>query len=545
MPTPSKEVDKVMATLFDLPNELIDEIGAQFDEDDWLALRMTSHQLNAKFREYHLDSKYSHRRVFVIRHSIENLVKIAQHPSGVNLRVRHLEISFMSPYLSKFADLTKSVLQSYDTEECEAPSNVRYGDMGSKSDLASILLEMKQRADQNHTRKNEIPLEITFIQTSLKEALLDLPNLEGICFRLDSEKLELTRSELNLFYPCLNSMPGNRFPGRFYADRLSCIDTFIDMACEGWNCILSTTCAVPKPSLHYFTLDQKYSIYSCTEGSIFPMKSAFPNLKVLKVALDVTRGLNESWETEFPEWVGSANTKIEELDLEFSGGLLDIQLKTLPFPEIHTLPGLKRLSLEYLRLDADKFGSFLSYSQGSLRELTLRYIAVQDPKDSCFSIIKILNNGFRLRLFELVLEGYGYGPVLDFPDDSESDAETNMPEYLLPNIRVVGDWSSNSTFCEVKGWAPLKNYSLKKDLREEISKHDSPDEFWNSITDGNWADSDVLESYVQVSDSDSDPSISDESMEGMGWPGYDGDLYTDDGDDADIIYDRLHQDFYS
>lgn len=477
-----------MATIFDLPNELVVEVGAKFDEDDWLALRMTCQTLNDQLREFHLNSKYKRRKVFLVRQSIENLVKISQHPSGMNLRVQHLEISCQSPYA-----LEGYRRFGYNHTLLKSPS--------LKKNEINIMLESDRVAEQYHT-ETDTNSEMHAINASLMKALSNLPNLEGFCFAAGERVAKLTRPEWNLFYPSLKLEPGMRFPEGLRMRKITDMRVSRVAVDQGWNSILRTICSMskPKPSLRYLTWEHSTETFSINDASAFlgcTIKSVFPNLQILKVVLDFRTDTTGSWRARFPQWLSSIGAALEELEIDFNeDDNLDDELyqEIIPLPEVHLLSGLRKLNLHGFRLDAENFIVFLAHCKGSLRELTLCRLAMPNAKENCFKILKFLNSGFKLRLFKLKLQDYGCDSLV-----------SEVIEYLLPDLEIVGDWSLHSTVCKVEGWDPKIGWSLKKHLERELDAHNSPDKFWDSISDGLWVDSEILKSF---SYEDSDESNS-------------------------------------
>ncbi|KAF3181828.1 hypothetical protein TWF132_011638 [Orbilia oligospora] len=178
-----------MATIFDLPNELMDEVGIDLDEDDWLALRMTCQKLNDRCREYHLNSKYTHRRVLLVQESMENLAKISQHSSKVNLRVQYLDISCLSPY-----SLEPGFYNYNPWQGCRT----------SLTDEELKMMAAVQKFDREHHKQIEgLSPDPNIMIAPLIQALQNLPNIQGICFNPGGQGTELTRPEWNLFYPSL------------------------------------------------------------------------------------------------------------------------------------------------------------------------------------------------------------------------------------------------------------------------------------------------------------------------------------------------------
>ncbi|KAF3113762.1 hypothetical protein TWF706_009137 [Orbilia oligospora] len=192
----SPKDNKTMATIFDLLNELMDEGGIDLNEDYWLALRMTCQKLNDKCREYHLNPKYTHRRALLVQESMENLAKISQHSSKVNLRVQYLDISCLSPYSLEHGSYNYNPWQ---------------GGRTSLTDEELKMMAAVQKFDREHHKQIEGPSPDPSIMIApLIQALQNLPNLQGICFNPGGQRIELTRPEWNLFHPSLEYGPGTQ-----------------------------------------------------------------------------------------------------------------------------------------------------------------------------------------------------------------------------------------------------------------------------------------------------------------------------------------------
>ncbi|KAF3138188.1 hypothetical protein TWF703_004717 [Orbilia oligospora] len=190
----SPKDNKTMATIFDLLNELMDEGGIDLNEDYWLALRMTCQKLNDKCREYHLNSKYTHRRALLVQESMENLAKISQHSSKVNLRVQYLDISCLSPYSLEHGFYNYNPWQ---------------GGRTSLTDEELKMMAAVQKFDREHHKQIEGPSPDPSIMIApLIQALQNLPNLQeeldlGLEYvvRLDDEFKEevITLPESRMF----------------------------------------------------------------------------------------------------------------------------------------------------------------------------------------------------------------------------------------------------------------------------------------------------------------------------------------------------------
>ncbi|KAF3226601.1 hypothetical protein TWF106_000340 [Orbilia oligospora] len=472
-----------MATIFDLPNELMDEVGIDLDEDDWLALRMTCQELSEKCKEYHLNSKYTRRRVLLVQESIENLAKISQHSSGVNLRVRYLDISCLSPYALE-----------------DGFYNYKPWD-GRRNSLTDGELKMiaavRKFSREHHKQIEGVSPDSNIMIAPLIQALPNLPNLQSICFNPGGQRTELTRPEWNLFYPSLEYGPGTRINSGLRST--ISMRTLPRMFYKGWDRMLPAICSVPTPSLRhltwnhghaYFITGDQPGLFTCEIGPVFP------NLKVLKVIFRfLGSGLIEVWMPKISQWLNSIGCNLEELELDLKYiARIDDEIKevVITLPESRMFSSLSKLRLVGFRIDVENLKVFLTHCKQSLKEFTLSRLAMQDPKEGCFEVLKFLSDDFKLKLFKLALQGHGR----DFITKRET-------EYALPDLEAIGDWSSKSMICTVWGLDVEKHYCFSKHLGRELWAHNSPDVFWDSITEGIWVDREALGLYDDLPSSDS------------------------------------------
>ncbi|KAF3313930.1 hypothetical protein TWF173_005523 [Orbilia oligospora] len=469
----SPKDNETMATIFDLPNELMDEVGIDLDEDDWLALRMTCQKLNDKCREYHLNSKYTHRRVLLVQESMENLAKISQHSSKVNLRVQHLDISCLSPYSLEPGFYNYDLWQGHRT---------------SLTDEELKMMAAIQKFDREHHKQIEgLSPDPNIMIAPLIQALQNLPNLQGIRFNPEGQQTELTRPEWHLFYPSLEYGPGTRTHSRL-RNTIS-MRTLPRMFYQGWDKILPAICSIPTSSLQHLTWNHGHGYFIVGDQPDFftcEIGPAFPNLKVLKVELRfLDTGLTKVWVPKIPQWLSSVGCNLEELDLdlEYVVRLHDeVKEDVITLPEPRMFSSLRKLRLAGFKIDVENLKVFLTHCKRSLRGFTLNRLVTQDPEKDCFEVLKFLNDDFKLELFKLGLRDYHFGF-----DDWEFDYEEF--ERQLPSLEALGDWSSNSMVCTVQGQSLGGDYYLEKHLGRELSTHDFPNSFWTSITEGNWGGS--------------------------------------------------------
>ncbi|EGX48735.1 hypothetical protein AOL_s00079g374 [Orbilia oligospora ATCC 24927] len=472
-----------MATIFDLPNELMDEVGIDLDEDDWLALRMTCQGLNEKCKEYHLNSKYSRRRVLLVQESMENLAKISQHPSGVNLRVRYLDISCLSPYslerIFYHYLLWEEHCTSLADEELKMTAAIRKFDRVDDEQIEGL------SPDSN------------IMIAPLIRALPNLPNLQSICFNPAGQRAELTRPEWNLFHPSLGYRPGTRINSRLC--RTVNMRTLPRLFYKGWDKILPAICSIPTSSLRHLTWNHRHGYFIAEDRPGFfacEIGPVFPNLKVLRVIFRfLDSGLIEVWMPKISQWLSSIGCNLEELELDLKYiTRIDDEIKevVLTLPESRMFSSLRKLGLAGFKIDLENLKIFLTHCKQSLKEFTLSRLAMQDPKEDCFEILKFLSDDFKLKLFRLALQGHGR----DFITKRKA-------EYALPDLEAIGDWSSKSMICTVRGLGVEKPYDFSKHLGRELWTHDSSDTFWNSITEGIWVDREALRFYDDSASSDS------------------------------------------
>ncbi|KAK6522342.1 hypothetical protein TWF281_002908 [Arthrobotrys megalospora] len=476
----SSETVKTMATMIDLPNELIDQVGAEFDEDDWLALRLTCQKFNERFREYHLDSKYECRRIFLIRPSVDNLVKIAKHPSGVNLRVRRLDVVPTSPYQQEcLLDLLRRLRLDPDGNNhvAKSPESKHQGSFEehSSSDTEAIRHEIQKFANKDADEFSPTVANISALRLPLMEAFSSLPNIQ--CIRFHNGYFMNERAEINLFYPTLKFGPGTRIPRR-------CEPIEIDpygYHSMGWDTVMSAASAIPRPALEKIIGHHPFPI-SCQwfedlQPSYGNFQSSFPNLLILEFTVDIPLEMKEAWKKNFSCWLGSIGTKLETLKIN---GICFVRPRDLiPCPETHILSNLRRISLSEVSFDIGNLKAFLSHCKGKLVELVFTHCKMRDIKSDWFEMLKFLRDNFKLKLFTLELGSCGIG------------REMGEVEYVLPSLEVLGRWQSDSSVCKVT--CKFLDCQTEKHIWRELDTHDSPDEFWNSISGGSWTDREFLD----------------------------------------------------
>ncbi|KAK6526571.1 hypothetical protein TWF694_005153 [Orbilia ellipsospora] len=199
-----------MPGLYDLPVELLSQIGENLDDDDdFLALRLASGKLNHVFREMHMSSLYKSRRVFTMKASVENLIKVSKNPTA-NYRVEHLVISDRPPYPPDLRRFPMRIIPWLEPLT------------GSNNDPQGLFPKITDYInDEQDLSTSSASAEWTAL---FAIAFTNLPNIRSI--KLESPPLALTRKEYNLFYPGLELGPGKRIPvkldetaGRYYPER--------------------------------------------------------------------------------------------------------------------------------------------------------------------------------------------------------------------------------------------------------------------------------------------------------------------------------------
>ncbi|KAK6330677.1 hypothetical protein TWF718_002874 [Orbilia javanica] len=501
--------------MYDLPNELTAEVGAELDEDDWLALRMTCQKFNDRFKEFHLNAKYQHRRVFLCRQGVQNLGLISEHPSGMNLRVQRLDVVLQSPFRL--------------CSEPDMPLLVTKEDIPLAKRQLEIMAEEQEDGDLYAHDAIDFETEVGHVGYLLQHAMSNLPSLRSVFFTASRKSKSLSRSECNIFYPELDYGPGTRIPEAFIRSGMFELDDCsLDVSMGEWDKILPVVFSVPDSNLESLTWIQRagsadldsLGLFTCNIGS------DFPGLRVLKVSIGAKSGYKEIelWRSKFRHWVGSIGSTVEELELDVSERQGSNRpepwtpsINFLELPESHALSGLAKLNLCSFVLEAENLKSFLVRCKENLRELTLSRFTMQDPETGCFKLLKFLNDGFRLRLFKL-----------EFQDGSSGRLVKKPTDYLLPSLSVRGDWSSSSTKCMVKGQYPKGGYSFEKYLKGELTTHDSPNEFWSSISNGLCINSKAIYEYNMVHF----PTNLRTSYSGV-----DDDPYSVDGVDIDALID--------
>ncbi|KAK6542422.1 hypothetical protein TWF694_006377 [Orbilia ellipsospora] len=455
-----------MPAIASLPAELIDQIGSYLISDDLLALRMTCNSLDALARESHLDSLYRVRTLYPVPASLENLIKISQHPSGVNERVRHLVISVSSPHVL-FED------------PCAVRNFAAEGPARSKI-LKAIKTHSEAHKDESATvSRNE---GYTYLFTT---ALLNLPNICKISFK---QELELKRHEFNLFYSSLGLKPGKRLPRII---DLALVD-FLDLSSTYKNWWKSLISAVQLSGLSKLTeirghLDNvalAADIFQTIPISAFATKPPnFSSLKVLEMQIKApSREAKQDWNSSFCSWLEIWGVNV--VDLRLMGQLFDGI--TFCLPENKALARLQKLKLHGCYFDLENFQRFVTLSGRKMKELVFKSCSFEDDKNDWFQILK------QIRKECLHLQYFSFLPVNKYEerwDSSDEDEDEGYDKYVLPALEVKGLWKLNDTMCKVtmETAEELAKCRLRpKHIGLELDKALTAKEFWDSMTNRFW-----------------------------------------------------------
>ncbi|KAK6495976.1 hypothetical protein TWF481_003021 [Arthrobotrys musiformis] len=475
-----------MTPVTSLPSEIFDVISEDLGEDDLLALRMTCKTLNAKAREAHLNSIYRCRRVFLIPTSLENLVKISKHSSGVNLRVRHVQISILSPYSRGFRNwLINGPIEMFEQTE-----------NGQSAEIESTLVAMEgisaaQSPEVGCREEHKSLLALAFSK---------FPNLRTL--RIGERDGDLVRSEVNLFYPSLGLVPGNYLPRNLVNAGAFLLGSLKGAYEQAWDIAISAVTASGIPTIEIIetmgTPDGggivPFGWFSFSPQDLSHFRSAFHNLRSLQITLNVPQAKYENWNSQpLHEWLNVVGTNVVELKLSsdyFAG---------ISLPMVVGLPKLRRLTFEQGYLNLDSLIEFSDRRRDTLEELNFLKCNMENPKKSWFMLMKRLMQGPR-RLQRLRFISYK-----PFDDDMELDLE-----YILPDLEVRGSLASRESECKVTCPLDEENAEIKF-IAKELEAHEGEDGFWESLTDGMWRPENIQglydyddESNDYIIDSDSD-----------------------------------------
>ncbi|KAF3287409.1 hypothetical protein TWF970_007133 [Orbilia oligospora] len=447
-----------MASLHSLPIELVQEIANKLDEDEILALRLACKDLDSKTHEAHLESKYRTRRVFFVPAGLDNLLKISRHPSGVNKRVKEIIFFGTSPYY------------------CISDPDPLLPGQIPRSESASIVLSRLDSASQlDFAELQEIDRQDSGEDTSmLALAFTNLPELRSIRFHSHPcyEHPNLTRSEFNLFYPTvlgLNSKPGTHIPTGFTDVANTILRRHWGLK-NSWSKFMA---AVVTAGLKNITRIQNTHFWN-EKGHEIPLndflpsqprrlarlRTLFANLKVLEIVLRTYSRSNVSVMKRVQPWLEAIGAMLEVLDLRLIrisfGGPTIYAMNVFALP---MLSFLKMVTLENFNFDLENFKQVLINCKDTLVSLKITKCKFYNNKEGWFVVLQLLKREVRsLKFFQL-------------RGQSEAWYETNMepPDYVLPDLlSVEGCWACEST------------------ISKELDTHRHHDDFWDSITNGEW-----------------------------------------------------------
>ncbi|KAK6522413.1 hypothetical protein TWF281_002975 [Arthrobotrys megalospora] len=460
-----------------LPTELIYQIGQEIDdEDDFLALRLTCKALNTKARELHLNSIYRCRRIYLVPAGVDNIAKISRHPSGVNLRVRHIIISDATPY-SKQA--LRKILESAGQ------------DNGAHLDLKSDM--------EKDATAYGLELEKTQLQRSgsnidlLASALSDLPRIQHLELEGFSNAA-VPRSELNLLYPSLGLKPGSKVPEGLRR---------INRAEFGLDSRISKrgVAAALKSGLGNLEKlsngNHSYWLEDFTATRISAFSTAFPKLKSIDIGVAVARGLSHTYsycDEVVGRWLEAFGKTLRELryrNCVFRYGFGEPTL----LPVGTGLHQLRVFAFSNSDIEIDNLTRFLKNCKDSLEEFELKNCYFDQQPEDHFRLLHYIRGLPRLNRFEYEAEGTDKADCYYFPT----------------KLTVLGLWSLPTATCNVEILFNVRlppiytsiqkyKYNTSKKINLELERHTECSEFWDSVTDGKWKCPDLLSTIAKVRD---------------------------------------------
>ncbi|KAK6330680.1 hypothetical protein TWF718_002878 [Orbilia javanica] len=473
--TSSGPIKPATATLLATPVELIHEIASNLDEDDILALRLTCRTMNLKAREAHLEAKYRTRRVFLVPIGIENLLKISQHPSGVNRRIRRLVFVEQAPYgpLS-ISNRNRNIPGLAPTAGAPDPPEQR--------------LLSASKAD----RVDLFGLYCGETTSMLTLAFLNLPRVRTIVFDAEPYNICLSRSELNLFYSSLGLEPGTTVPEDLATTKIRIFQNSFVLS-NGLSKVLSAAVTAgvttitkvidcrtgfrrKERSLNYFIPSHPQRLSR--------LHKFFANLTILELCLSCSNGGEPGGNSRklrhFTGWLEAAGQNLKTLRL----GLVDL-VYDLPLITSRTsiillpmLPVLKTVALWSFDLDIPNLRGFLINCKNTLVDLRIFDCTANDNKEDWYQMIWLLHREFHsLRSFEL----QGWSKMWDIDDPA-------APDYALPDsLTIQGSCADPETKCVARlDFGTDLFIRVIRSLKEELEKHADADGFWQSITNGGW-----------------------------------------------------------
>ncbi|KAK6496125.1 hypothetical protein TWF481_002148 [Arthrobotrys musiformis] len=479
-----------MASLNTLPVELVREIGKYVDEDGLLALRLACKDMNSKMRVLHLDAKFKIRRVFFDPIGLENLLKISQHPSQVNERVRHLIFTASSPYCitNRYeSPQTTNTDESEGSELDEAPPLGKIDTIFVQAAVAKNIHDLSERYNE-WERSNLLAL-----------AFSNLPKVQSITFENVRKNTYLTRSELNLFFPSVGLKPGipvledltqirmyGELPwGRFHivemvlsALLVSGLTSLESLTEEGRCC--NRSLRIP---LTYFIRPHPHRLSQ--------LMTVFGGLKVLKLCTSFNsriRSTDDHDTGHFTLWLEAVCGGVEILDL----GLFAPCTRILNPP---MLPLLKVVAFTKFGFRREDFEAFLLNCKDTLVDLKISGCVIDGRWQDWFYLLRLLQQNVKgLGRFELNnLDGtWTIGDGLEDPDllasfeDWKDWAGEYSPHLLFESLIITGSWGQTSTTCsieKIKNMNAVDYHLVIESIETKLEAHNDSNSFWESLVD--------------------------------------------------------------
>ncbi|KAF3921612.1 hypothetical protein AA313_de0206873 [Arthrobotrys entomopaga] len=486
-----------MATIASLPPELIENVASHLhDADDLLSLRLTNTGWNVAVRTSHLKALYESMNICRTACSLENLVKISKHQSGVNKLVRNIKVFYHTPYIHN------------------PPSLKRDGRRGDEEgfDLAYAVYKASRnrlyhtpiRSRKSGNRARKIPVFDEQMEMNLlTTAFCNFPNLQTLELDTDSP-YPFSRTQFNLYFPSLRMEYGKHIPASFRKAQLAAkgILEYTYTPHADYNLTPPFTALVLSGCSKVRTIRQVYDgilgmhmdWFLRSENQVTKLTPLCASLKILELTVvtpdfpdEMNSGANNN--KGFYSWVETAGQKLEQLKITFQHYNLytdrdyDLYAMILDLPTTLKLPSLKRLHIDWMVLTIDRMIDFLQSVAGTLEELELGFCLAKNPKYDWWRLLRVLNSGFdKMQKFSLFVTQESVSPQ----------------EFHLPDILVTGNWALQDAIWTVRtptfpsgieygsSHHSRAGVEASKRIGEELMKHTEEDSFWESITEGNW-----------------------------------------------------------
>ncbi|KAK6496121.1 hypothetical protein TWF481_002144 [Arthrobotrys musiformis] len=406
-----------MAPITSVPAELIDQIGSYgLDQEDLLALRLTCKALGIRAREAHLNAIFSCRRVFLVPSSFENLIRVSKHPSGANLRVQKIIISYSSPYIHPYDGQTREDFEIW----------------------SAIVAKIRETTEAQSGEMDDF-YQYNRYPVLLSLAFSNLPNIKELSFDFKASK-DLTRPEINLIYPSLGyrsgtyrSQPTAAELSKFIADNW---DDWHKLEYGGYGprksdvfsmvlyIIVSTRIKgierIDDSDGEWSGLPREHLIVSSYSSSY--LKSTFSNLKTLHITIDMATSPNAI--VEFKRWAQAIGDNLEDLTIWNSNhGTPNSEAVRLP-------PGvfrkLKVIRFWDFKFDVDQFLEFIDGCAGP-KSLTLGHCVFEDEIEDWFYLLRHIRRN-RRSFREIVLQIH-----FKALDRRNGERETNLVVLISPD----------------------------------------------------------------------------------------------------------------